>query len=53
MPASFGVHGPGEITMCDGRLAAISSSVIASLRWTSISSPSSPRYWTRFYVNAS
>ena len=32
MPASFGVHGPGEMTMCAGASRAISSSVISSLR---------------------
>jgi hypothetical protein len=46
MPASLGVHGPGEITMCSGASAAISS-VISSLRNTLTSSPSSPKYCTR------
>ena len=32
MPASAGVHGPGEITICSGSHAATSLSVIASLR---------------------
>src|SRR6266568_2081877 len=40
-------HGPGEITIREGLSAAISSTVIASLRTTRTSSPSSPRYWTR------
>ena len=31
----------------------ISSTVMASLRCTTISAPSSPRYWTRLYVNES
>jgi len=46
-PASRGVQGPGEITIASGRSAAISSRVTASLRRTSRSAPSSPRYWTR------
>ena len=32
MPASLGVQGPGETTICEGAMAATSSSVIASLR---------------------
>jgi hypothetical protein len=47
MPASAGEHGPGEITMRSGFIAAISLSVIASLRNTFTSSPSSPKYCTR------
>ncbi len=31
-PASFGVQGPGETTMCVGCHAAISGTVTASLR---------------------
>ena len=41
MPASFGVHGPGEMMMCVGFSAAISSSVIWSLRTTFIGSAGS------------
>ena len=47
MPASRGVRGPGEMTTPSGRSAATSSRVIASLRRTSRTPPSSPRYWTR------
>ena len=43
----------GEITMCVGSHATISESVIASLRCTCTSAPSSPRYWTRFQVKLS
>ena len=52
-PASAGVQGPGEMTIASGVSAAISSTVMASLRYTRGSSPSSPRYWTRLYVNES
>ena len=41
IPASVGEQGPGEMMMCDGASAAMSSSVSASLRRTSGSSPSS------------
>jgi hypothetical protein len=34
MPASVGVHGPGEMMIWSGFSAAISSHVIWSLRWT-------------------
>jgi hypothetical protein len=34
MPASFGVHGPGEITMCEGCERFDPVEVIASLRTT-------------------
>ena len=47
MPASAGEQGPGETQMRSGRIAAISSSVIWSLRATRTSSPSSPKYCTR------
>jgi hypothetical protein len=52
-PASLGVHGPGETTIRSGARAAISSTVSSSLRRTSISAPSSPRYCTRFQVKES
>jgi hypothetical protein len=39
MPASFGVHGPGESTIPSGCNASISSSVILSLRKTIGSAP--------------
>ena len=49
IPASLGVHGPGEMINRVGRMASISSSVIRSLRTTCKSSPGSisPRRWTR------
>ncbi len=47
MPASFGVHGPGETTMRSGAFSNRASTEAASLRTTSSSAPSSPRYWTR------
>ena len=53
MPASFGVHGPGEMTMRSGARRSTSSSVMRSLRKTRTSAPSSPRYWTRFQVKES
>jgi hypothetical protein len=46
MPASAGEQGPGETTIRSGRRGAISSSVISSLRNTSTSAPSSPKYCT-------
>ncbi len=53
MPASFGVHGPGEITIRAGASWATPSTVSASLRSTRTSSPSSPKYCARFQVNES
>jgi len=53
IPASAGVHGPGEMTIRSGAIASISSSVIWSLRATTTSAPSSERYWKRLYVNES
>ncbi len=53
MPASFGVQGPGEITIFAGASASMSSSVISSLRTTFTSAPSSPRYCTTFQVKES
>ena len=53
MPASFGCPGPGEISTPSGWRSAIASTVTASLRTTSSSAPSEPRYWTRFQVNES
>ena len=47
MPASFGVHGPGEMQMWPGLSFAIWSMVIRSLRWICMSTPISPKYWTR------
>ena len=44
-PASFGVQGPGEITIRSGAIEPISSTPILSLRKTSTSAPSSQRYW--------
>ena len=45
MPASFGVQGPGEMTIFSGAIWSMSSIVILSLRATSTSAPSSQRYW--------
>ena len=53
IPASSGRPGPGEITIARGFMAAISSRVIASFRFTTGVSPSSPKYWTRFQVKES
>ena len=53
IPASFGVHGPGEIAIASGARSAIASRPIASLRSTVTSAPSSPKYWARFQVNES
>ncbi len=47
IPASRGDFGPGEITMWSGFIAAISSRVISSWRFTTSFSPISPKYWTR------
>src|SRR5579872_6704266 len=47
IPASCGVHGPGDSTMAFGASAPTSSTVIASFRLTTGSAPISPRYWTR------
>jgi len=47
MPASAGVQGPGETTRRSGWRASSSATVALSLRTTSTSAPSSPRYWTR------
>jgi hypothetical protein len=47
MPASFGVQGPGEMTIRSGASASIASTVISSLRTTRTAAPSSPRYCTR------
>ena len=52
-PASFGVHGPGEITIRCGASRSICSTVSASLRSTRTSAPSSCRYWTRLKVKLS
>ena len=43
MPASFGVQGPGEMTIASGSIATTSSTVILSLRRTASFAPSSPR----------
>jgi len=51
--AIAGAQGPGESTMADGDIAAISSTVMASFRCTTTSAPSSPRYCTRLYVKES
>ena len=47
MPASKGVHGPGEITIFSGFSALTSSQVISSFLLTITSYPSSPIYWTK------
>ena len=46
-PAWLGAHGPGDTTMAVGRSSPISSTATASFRRTTMSAPSSPRYWTR------
>ena len=43
MPASLGVHGPGDSTMPLGFSPSTSATVILSLRNTRHSPPSSPR----------
>ena len=53
MPASSGPPGPGEMTSPAGFRSASSSTVIASLRNTSTSAPSSQIYCTRFHVKES
>ena len=52
-PASFGVHGPGEMRSPSGFFSAMPSTESASFLKTSTSAPSSLRYWTRFHVNES
>jgi hypothetical protein len=52
-PASLGVQGPGEKTMWSGSSAAISATLISSLRATFTSAPSSPKYWTMLNVKLS
>jgi hypothetical protein len=49
MPASLGVQGPGEITMCVGLSDSISSMLVLSLRSTRIGrdGSSSPMRCTR------
>src|SRR5881397_1363557 len=47
MPASRGVHGPGESTAARGFRARTSATVSASLRYTTGSWPNSPNSWTR------
>ena len=47
IPASAGVHGPGEMTTPSGDMEATSARVMASLRCTTGDAPSSPRYCTR------
>src|SRR5438477_8657630 len=44
IPASRGVHGPGEIQIRSGARAEICASEISSLRLTTTSQPSSPKY---------
>jgi hypothetical protein len=53
IPASLGVHGPGDITILSGLRAGISPAESSSLRRTTTSAPSSPRYCTRLYVKES
>jgi hypothetical protein len=47
IPASDGVHGPGEITIRAGASDSMSAQLSASLRKTRTSSPNSDRYCTR------
>ena len=53
MPASAGEHGPGDRMMWLGASASISSDVIASLRRTTASPPSSRTYRARLWTNES
>jgi hypothetical protein len=48
-PPSLGVQGPGEMTMCVGRSASTSATVILSFRKTFSGSfgATSPNFWTR------
>ncbi len=43
MPASFGVHGPGDSTMASGFSASACAAVSSSFRLTTTSAPSCPR----------
>ncbi len=52
-PASFGVQGPGESTMRSGASASTPATSISSLRRTTTSAPSSPRYCTTLKVKES
>ena len=52
-PGVAGCPGPGEITTPSGSRARTSATVPASLRHTTVSAPSSPRYWTRLKTNES
>jgi len=45
MPASFGVHGPGEITMRSGASFSISASDLVIAEDMHVRT-NSPRYWT-------
>ena len=45
--------GPGEMTRCEKSRFCASARVIASLRTTVSSQPSSPKYWARLYVKES
>src|SRR5438309_3352581 len=47
IPASRGVHGPGEMQIRSGASALISLNEIASFRLTTSSQPSSPKYCAR------
>ena len=52
-PASAGPPGPGDTTRCDGAMRSACSAVMASLRRTITSAPSSPNRCARLYVNES
>ena len=47
MPASFGVHGPGEMTMRSGSSALDLVDVDLVVAHDLHVRPSSPKYWTR------
>ncbi len=47
IPASAGVHGPGEITRRSAPRSSSSATSALSFLTTSTSAPSSPRNWTR------
>jgi hypothetical protein len=47
IPASSGLHGPGEITIAEGSSLTMSSIVTSSFLATSTSLPSILKYWKR------
>ena len=47
LPASLGVHGPGETTILSGAIVRTPSASMASFLTTSISGSISPKYCTK------